>query len=104
MVTLQIILGMLLLILSESFFNGVFYFMKTWPFDKYNIGFMEKNKSYMMGYGFVVSLACNYLFTASYATGAYLLFSLWMIINTVVYSPPIVEFKSIKDIKKIFTN
>lgn len=57
-----------------------------------------------MGYGFVVSVACNYVFTGSYATGAYLLLSLWMIINTVVYSPPIIEFNSIEDVKKIFTN
>lgn len=94
---------MFLLILSESFFNGVFYFMKTWPFDKYNIGFMEKNLSYMIGYGLVVSLICNYLLAGSLATGAYLVLSLWMLINSIMYSPPLVEFKSISDIIEIFT-
>jgi hypothetical protein len=78
--------------------------MKTWPFDKFNIGFMEKNMSYMIGYGFTVSLVCNYLLTGSYATGAYLLLSLWMIINTIIYSPPLVEFKSIDDVFKVFAS
>lgn len=64
--------------------------MKTWPFDKYNIGFMEKNISYMIGYGLTVSFVCNYCLSGSYATGAYLIMSLWMLINSVIYSPPIV--------------
>lgn len=96
--------GTFLLILSESFFNGVFYFMKTWPFDKYNIGFMEKNMSYMIGYGLFVSLVCNYFLAGSLATGAYLVLSLWMLINSIMYSPPMIEFKSIDDIIKIFAS
>ncbi len=104
LVLFLLILGIFLLILSESFFNGVFYFMKKWPFDKYNIGFMEKNMSYLVGYGLTVSLICNYFLNGSYATGAYLLLSLWMIINTVIYSPPLVQFKSIDDVIKIFTS
>lgn len=64
--------------------------MKTWPFDKYNIGFMEKNMAYMLGYGFTVSVVCNYFLSGSLSTGAYLIISLWMLINSVVYSPPLV--------------
>lgn len=93
-----------MLILSESFFNGVFYFMKTWPFDKYNIGFMEKNMSYMVGYGFTVSVVCNYFLSGSMATGAYLVLSLWMLINSVIYSPPLIQFNSFDDILKILAN
>ena len=78
--------------------------MKTWPFDKYNIGFMEKNMSYMIGYGLIVSLICNYFLAGPLATGAYLVLSLWMLINSIMYSPPLVEFKSIEDIIEIFTN
>jgi len=32
--------GILCLIASESFFNGAFYFLKIWPYDKYNIGYI----------------------------------------------------------------
>lgn len=69
--------------------------MKTWPFDKYNIGFMERNMSYMVGYGFTVSVVCNLVLAGSYATGAYLILSLWMLINSVIYSPPEVKFTSL---------
>jgi len=95
--------GKFLFILSESFFNGVFYFMKTWPFDKYNIGFMEKNMSYMIGYGLTVSFVCNYVLSGSFSTGAYLIMSLWMLINSVIYSPPLVEFHSVDDVVKYFS-
>jgi hypothetical protein len=78
--------------------------MKTWPFDKYNIGFMEKNIAYMIGYGFTVSLICNYVLSGPFSTGAYLIMSLWMLINSVVYSPPLVQFESKEDILRIFAN
>lgn len=77
--------------------------MKTWPFDKYNIGFMEKNMSYMVGYGFTVSVVCNLVLTGSYATGSYLILSLWMLINSVIYSPPEVRFQSVDDIVRVVT-
>ena len=34
--------GMFTVIMSEAFFNGVFYFLSTWPYDKYNAAFVEK--------------------------------------------------------------
>ena len=77
--------------------------MKTWPFDKYNIGFMEKNMSYMIGYGFTVSVVCNYFLSGPFSTGAYLIMSLWMLINSVLYSPAVVEFKTKDDIVKLLT-
>jgi len=46
--------------------------------------------SYMIGYGFCVSVFCNYFLSGSFSTGAYLIMSLWMLINSVTYSPPIV--------------
>jgi hypothetical protein len=78
--------------------------MKTWPFDKFNIGFMEKNMAYMIGYGFTVSVVCNYVLSGSLSTGAYLIMSLWMLINSVVYSPPLVQFNSKDDIVRVCTN
>ena len=82
------ILGPVLLLLSESFFNSAFYFLKLWPYDKYNIGFMERYWAYMLGYGFFVSLVCNFILGGSLARGAYFLISLWMIINCILHGPP----------------
>lgn len=42
----------------------------------------------MLGYGFTVSFVTNILFTGDIARGLYLLISQWMIINTVLHSPP----------------
>jgi hypothetical protein len=53
----------------------------------------------MMGYGFFVTMVCNLFFEGSVAQGVYFTFSLWMLINCVVYSPPDIEFKSFADIK-----
>lgn len=58
----------------------------------------------MIGYGLFVSLICNYFLAGSLATGAYLVLSLWMLINSIMYSPPLVEFKSMEDIIQIFSS
>jgi hypothetical protein len=33
-------LGTILLLISESFFNAAFYFLKKWPYDRCNVGFL----------------------------------------------------------------
>lgn len=58
----------------------------------------------MLGYGFVVSFICNLLLSGIYSTAAYLIISLWMLINTIVYSPPEVDFRSFKDIIDVLKN
>ncbi len=90
--------GRLILIVSESFFNGAFYFLQNWPYDVFNVGFIEKNFAYMLGYGFVISFICNYFLEGVYATAAYMIISIWMLINTIVYSPPEVTFNNYNDI------
>lgn len=80
--------GLVGLVLSESFFNSAFYFLKKWPYDRYNIGFIEKNLPYMLGYGFFVSVVCNVILSGSMARGVYFIMSEWMIINCIIYSPP----------------
>lgn len=42
----------------------------------------------MLGYGFIVSIICNLFLSGVYSTAAYLIISLWMLINSIVYSPP----------------
>lgn len=34
------ILGSILLVISESFFNATFYFLEKWPYDRFNIAFV----------------------------------------------------------------
>ena len=85
-------MGTLCLLISESFFNSAFYFLKKWPYDRYNIGFIERNLPYMLGYGFFVSLVCNVMLSGDLARGAYFLISQWMIINCLLYGPPEKEF------------
>lgn len=34
------LIGTLILLISESFFNSIFYFLKKWPYDRFNIGFI----------------------------------------------------------------
>ena len=82
------ILGTICLVISESFFNSAFYFLKKWPYDNYNIGYIEKNLPYMLGYGFSVSLVCNVFFKGIWSSAAYFLISQWMLINCVLFSPP----------------
>lgn len=56
----------------------------------------------MLGYGFFISFICNFLLSGVFATAAYLLISLWMLINTIIYSPPVVQFNSMADVINIF--
>jgi hypothetical protein len=53
----------------------------------------------LLGYGFFVSFLSNYVFKSSVllSNGAYFLMSLWLIINCVVSSPPVVEVNNIKE-------
>ena len=46
----------------------------------------------MLGYGFAVSLVCNVFLKGFFASAGYFIMSQWMIINCVLYSPPVVEF------------
>lgn len=84
-------LGAIFLLISESFFNSTFYFLKNWPYDRFNVAFLEKQLPYMLGYGFFVSFVTNILFTGDIGRGLYFMISQWMIINAVVYSPPDIE-------------
>ena len=78
----------MMLLVSESFFNSIFYFLKKYPYDRYNIGFIEKNAAYMFGYGFFVSFVCNVCLTGDFSRAAYFVISQWMIINCILHSPP----------------
>ena len=82
------------LVLMDSFFNTAFYFFRKWPYDKYNVAFLEKNLPYCIGYGFPVSFMVTILLPSSMATGGYLLISQYMIINALTHSPPQVLFTS----------
>ena len=92
--------GKLNLILSEAFFNGIFYFIRKWPYDEFNIGFFERKWAYLTGYGLVVSVVCNYLFQdfPLLSNGAYFLMSLWLIINMIVSSPPDLNISSFREV------
>lgn len=91
--------GRLNLILSEGFFNGIFYFIRKWPYDDFNIGFFEKKWAYLTGYGLSVSILCNYVFQDSplLSNGAYFLFSPSLIINMILSSPPDLHITSFSD-------
>lgn len=83
-------LGRLNLIISEGFFNGIFFFLRKWPYDEFNIGFIERKWAYLVGYGMFISFVCNYVFMNDtlLSNGAYLMLSVWMIVNMAVSSPP----------------
>lgn len=97
--------GRLNLILSEGFFNGIFYFIRKWPYDDFNIGFFEKKWAYLTGYGLTISIICNYVFQnyPLLSNGAYFLLSPYLIINMIVSSPPNITVNSISDMLKILT-
>ena len=82
------VVGSVCIIISESFFNSAFYFLKKWPYDRYNVAFLEHNLPYMLGYGLFVSIVCNWILIGTWARGAYFLISQWMMINCVIFSPP----------------
>lgn len=85
------ILGSILLVISESFFSAAFYYLEKWPYDRFNIAFIEKNVAYMLGYGFFVALICNALLDGFLGIAAFFLISLWMMINCQLYSPPPID-------------
>ncbi len=80
-------LGMFTVIVSEAFFNAAFFFLSTWPYDKYNAAFLEKEKWYLLGFGMFVSIICNYFLSGFASLGVCLIISLWMLMNSVIYSP-----------------
>jgi hypothetical protein len=79
--------GILTVIVSEAFFNAAFFFLSTWPYDRYNAAFLEKEKYYLLGFGMFVSILCNYFLSGFASLGVCLIISLWMLMNSVIYSP-----------------
>jgi hypothetical protein len=75
------------MVVSEAFFSATFFFLSTWPYDKYNVAFLELNIAYLTGFGMFISILGNYLLTGITSLGVCMLFSLWMLINSVLYSP-----------------
>lgn len=90
------------LAIMDCFFNTAFYYFSKWPYDKYNVAFLEANMSYAIGFGAFVSILTDALLPSSVSVGAYLLLSQWMIINALCFSPPEVEFHSLADLTKVF--
>jgi hypothetical protein len=86
--------------LLDSFFNTAFYYFRKWPYDKYNVAFLEANMSYAMGYGAFVSIVTDVLLPSPFSIGGYLLLSQMMIINAMCHTPPTIEFNSFGDIFK----
>lgn len=83
-----------ILVIMDSFFNAAFYYFRKWPYDKYNVAFLEKHMAYCLGYGFPVSFITNWLLPPSFSIGGYLLISQYMIVNALCHSPPNITFKS----------
>lgn len=94
----------IILTITDSFFNAAFYFFRKWPYDKFNLAFMEKNMAYMLGYGFFVSFITNLPLPPSLSIGCYLILGQWMIINAILTSPPEIEFTSWGQIYRAVTN
>lgn len=84
-----------LLVIMDSFFNAAFYYFRKWPYDKYNVAFLEKQMAYCLGYGFPVSFITNWLLPPSFSIGGYLLISQYMIVNALCHSPPKITFNSL---------
>jgi hypothetical protein len=74
--------------IMDCFFNTAFYYFRKWPYDKYNVAFLEAHMSYAMGYGAFVSVVTNIMLPTSMSIGGYLLISQWMIINAFCHTPP----------------
>jgi len=77
-----------ILVIMDSFFNTAFYYFRKWPYDKYNVAFLEKHLAYSLGYGFFVSLFANVILPSTMSIGGYLLLSQIMIINAFCHTPP----------------
>lgn len=97
--------GRLNLVISEAFFNGIFYFIRKWRYDDFNIGYFEKQWAYLTGFGLSVSIVSNYIFQDNplLSNGAYFVFTPYLIINMIVSSPPTVEVKSFKDMINVLS-
>ena len=63
---------------------------------------MELNLSYMLGYGFFVSLVCNVILSGEWARAMYFLISQWMIINSILFGPPKQQFESMEEVFECF--
>ena len=85
------IAGSVLMVISEAFFSSTFYFLEKWPYDRYNIAFIENNVAYMLGFGFFFSFICNWCLEGFYSIAAFFIISLWMMINCQLYSPPPID-------------
>lgn len=88
----------------DSFFNTAFYYFRKWPYDKYNVAFLEKNLAYCLGYGSFVSVVTNVMLPPSMSIGGYLLISQWMIINALYHTPPQKEFNSFAEIYQVLSS
>ena len=88
----------IVLVIMDSFFNTAFYFFRKWPYDQYNVAFLEKFMPYCLGYGAFVSIVANVVLPPSMSIGGYLLISQWMIINALYHTPPQIEFHSFREI------
>ena len=91
-----------ILAIMDCFFNTAFYFFCKWPYDRYNVAFLEVHMSYSVGFGAFVSILTDALLPSSVSVGAYLILSQWMIINALCFSPPEATFKNFSDIANIF--
>jgi hypothetical protein len=77
-----------MLAIMDCFFNTVFYYFRKWPYDKYNVAFLEAHMSYSLGFGAFVSIATDIILPSPLSISGYLLISQWMIINALYYNPP----------------
>jgi hypothetical protein len=87
----------------DCFFNTAFYYFRKWPYDKYNVAFLEAHMSYALGYGAMVSVLTNVFLPPSMSIGAYLLLSQWMIINAIIHSPPANKITSFAMLVQVVT-
>jgi hypothetical protein len=86
------------LVITDCFFNSCFYYFRKWPYDKYNVAYLERNLPYCMGYGLFVSLVANIILPSTMAIGGFLLISQIMIINAICHAPIEMEFHSFSEI------
>jgi len=91
-----------MLAIMDCFFNTAFYYFRKWPYDKYNVAFLEAYMSYCLGFGALVSITIDIVIPSYLSISGYMLISQWMIINALYYNPPAIEFNSFADIVKIF--
>ena len=86
------------LVTMDCFFNTALYFFRKWPYDKYNVAFLESHLAYSMGFGLFVSFMANIVLPASLSISGFLLISQWMIINAIIFTPPDKDFSSLDEV------